>query len=187
MRSLIQKVLILMIGSFAIMMGCSNEPMGLGEVLLKTLYPKDGRWSGKTSQNKDISFDVSKQGTQIDAGLTIGFYCSEYWGYVNGTIERTVPTPINGNQFDYNSSGFSIGGVFENSTSCTGDFSISGNTGYPNYLSFSGSGTWTADWKSGSGSLSKPVVDPGLIEEKEQYTEKIVGYNIIKITFHFLK
>ena len=85
------------------------------------------------------------------------------------------------------STSFSVKGTFENATYCTGVFSLSDNTGYPYYLPYSATGTWTADWKSVSKGLTKHVVDPELIEGIEQYIEKIVDDTAIKITLRLYK
>ena len=148
---------------------------------------KDGYWSGNTSQNRDISFNVINAGTQIDRGIEITIYASEYWGSVTVTITGGNILDINDNKFTWSSSNFSVQGTFENATHCVGDFSLSGNTGYPNYLSYSAAGTWTADWKSASKSRTKHIEDPELIEGIEQHIEKIVNNNAIKITLHLYK
>lgn len=152
------------------------------------LRAKDGAWEGKTSQNRDISFTVINQGTEIDSGMTVTLFCSEYWGTVTITLTRTVPFSITDNEFTWSGSEFTVDGTFETSTHCTGDFSVSGNTGYPYYLPYSASGTWTADWISGSGALTKRSINKRLTERAEQYTvEKKMANEIVKITYELLE
>lgn len=152
------------------------------------LRAKDGFWQGNTSQNRNISFTVINQGTEIDSGMTITIFCSEYWGTVTITLTRTAPLSMTDNEFIWSGSGFSVDGIFETSTHSAGDFSISGNTGYPYYLSYSASGTWTADWISAPSSLTRRSVNEGLTERMGQYaTQKRMDNEIVKITYQLFE
>ncbi|MFB0515364.1 MAG: hypothetical protein ACETWG_02020 [Candidatus Neomarinimicrobiota bacterium] len=157
------------------------------DVLAERQSPQDGHWYGQTSQYRDIFFDVSNQGTQIDEGMKIVIYCEEYWGTATVTLTRITPLDIINNEFTWSASGFSVNGIFENATHCTGNFSLSGNTGYPYYLSYSAAGTWATDWVSALKSLTKQVADTELIEGTEQYIEKIADSDAINITLNLRK
>jgi len=166
--------------------GCSDEPTGLGEAIRMTQQPKDGNWSGLTSQNKNISFNVSNQGTRVNPEFKITVFCSEYWGTITTTItiKQMSPLTIHDNKFTLSLTGLTVKGTFENATQCIGNFSLSDNTGYPNYLSYSTSGTWATDWNPLSENLSKPAQDYELTGETEQYSEKPIVNKIVKITLY---
>jgi hypothetical protein len=156
--------------------------------LLMLLRAKDGSWEGTTSQSRDIMFAVSNQGTQIDSGLTITMFCSEYWGTVTITVTRLNPLSITDNEFTWIGSDFNVKGDFESTTHSTGIFSVSGNTGYPFYLPYSTAGSFSADWISALSSKTQLSVHEGIIENKKQYvTEKRLDNEILKITYELLE
>jgi len=187
MKPNLAKILLLVTLAYSIFMtGCEDEPMGLGEAVLKTLLPTDGRWSGRTSQEKNVSFDVINQGTEIDSGFVITLAIDEWWGYGTVILERLKPLPIEDRKFTMSASSFCINGNFRDPKSCSGDFDLSGNTGYPYYLSYSTEGTWNTKWlQPHSDSLSKPNAKA---TDKNQYSIKQIietDENMITITLLF--
>ena len=189
MKSYISKIsLITLFSCIAILEGCNNEPTSLGEAILKTLLPKDGSWIGETNQNEDVFFDVINHGTQIASGMEITIFFSEWWGYGRATITRMAHLSINDNKFTWSGYDFYVYGNFEKSSQCTGNFSLSGNTGYPYYYSYSASGTWKADWKLNPGGLAKNIENQELTKETEKCTIEIKNDDAtIKIDLHFFK
>ena len=152
------------------------------------LRAKDGAWQGSTNQGRNISFTVINHGTQIDSGLTITIVCSEYWGTATITITRTVPLSITDNKFSWSGSSFTVNGTFETTSHCSGNFSISGNTGYPSYLPYSASGTWTTDWISESGeSIKSPAVEQPIEKEKRSSVVKKMANARVKILYGVTK
>ena len=188
--SIMKRLFLIMFWSIFFMMGCSDEPLGLGEALIKTLHPNDGLWSGSTSQEKDISYDVINQGTQIDSGLVITISFNEYWGHGYVIVELLTPTSIKDNTFSWSDYGFSLNGTFESEicTNCRGDFSLSTNTGYPRYLPVSASGTWHANWQSSPHKLSTCGSCSALTKGIElDSIKKLVATNVVKISLYVLK
>jgi hypothetical protein len=136
-----------MFAIIAFMTGCKDDPTSPGDSLVIT-HPKDGYWAGQTSQGKDVSFMVSNKGTQVDSGFVITMSINEWWGYGYATYTRIKSIDIEEKKFSFDGSGISIQCEFENRTECTGNFAMSGTTGYPSYYSFSAAGTWEAEWLS---------------------------------------
>lgn len=104
--------------------------------------PQDGSWTGKTSRNYPMSFDVSANGTKW-ASFKLKTRFSV--GGCSGTLETTVngPGTISGGKFSYSSSTYAFSGQFNTSTSASGTYAWSNyniyGCGY-----FTQSGTWTA-------------------------------------------
>jgi hypothetical protein len=104
--------------------------------------PATGAWSGVTSQNRPISFEVaSSPRCEIVAGsLRIQIYDS--CGYVT-TTRFLLSHPITNNQF--NTDGPTrVSGTFISATAASGNFRMEmTNPVYP-YNTCTASGTWTA-------------------------------------------
>jgi len=184
MRSKGQAAVLILIVFATLMAGCTIDTLGLGEAILKVLTPKAGSWAGTTSQNKSVTYTVGEGGTQIEPGMRVGFFCQESWGTVSGYYVCNISIPIEGNKFDYDGSSINVGGTFGSTSTCTGTFSLAGNTGYPYYLTFSASGTWNTTWQSAA---AKNSIENIQAEGDGIYLEQKHGDSVIKMVVHLNK
>jgi hypothetical protein len=111
-----------------------------------TVVPVDGHWSGTTSHNKPMSFDVASSGTQwqnytLQVSGSTGI-CSSF------TYEITFagPGPITNNQFSFRNSASTlfITGQFTSQRAANGTYSFVNYFIPPCSGFFSQTGTWTA-------------------------------------------
>lgn len=109
-------------------------------------FDVDGSWSGMTSQDKAVSFDVADHALTT---FTIGYTWSGPGCMLDGTTEITFGTPLeivnNSFTIDSNvgSSSLHVDGTFASNTSASGTFNVS-DTGDP-VCPGSAMGTWDAN------------------------------------------
>ena len=187
MKATILKSVFVILPIIILVSSCSKDPTSPEPVNNK---PRDGYWTGQTNQNKDVLFNVCEKGTEVDSGFVINMYISESWGYGYAKYTRTVSTDIEKEEFSFDGNGITVQGEFHNRTDCEGKFALAGTTGYPYYLPFSVSGTWTADWESSqpkrtSISTSLPNLEKGIsgFEREEQIDENTK----ISLTYYLVK
>lgn len=168
-----------------LLIACNKDPASPE----KNNDPKDGDWSGQTSQDRGVTFIVMNQGTEVDSGFTITMSINEWWGYGYAIYTRTVSTDIEEKKFSFEGSGISVQGEFNNRTKCEGNFAMSGTTGYPYYYSFASTGNWSAEWKSApTVESSEQINEPNLQKiTPEKIVEKELNENNKIIFAYYLK
>ena len=104
--------------------------------------PPDGHWTGTTSRNQPMSFDVSNGGTiwrifKLKTNFVLGS--------CNGTVEVTVSGPgsISNNQFIRSGSNFSFSGQLTSPQTASGTYTFVNQSTGCGLLTQSG--TWTAN------------------------------------------
>jgi hypothetical protein len=161
---------------------CSEDPTS-PEI---NINPKDGSWSGITSPEKAVTFEVMNNGSEIDSGFVITMPINEWWGYGYAVYTRTKSIEIDERTFSFDGSGISVQGEFENRTKGEGNFALSGNTGSPYYYAFNSTGIWTAEWGSSLKEESPDMNNSDLHKDlSEQIVEKqLNGSNKVVITYY---
>lgn len=92
---------------------------------LTILIPMDGHWTGTTSSDESVSFDISDRGAVVtNFQLTTGGTCAIPGGICGYSIFPTIfdPIAITNGQFAYSSSTYSFDGEFTSATTVSGNY-----------------------------------------------------------------
>jgi|GEM_PF-4466469 len=159
-------VILLLSAALVVMAGCSNSPTGLGEALIKAAVPAEGYWSGKTSQQKSVSYAVRTSGTKV-SGFSITIYVDESWGYGEVTYQPPDECVVTDKKFNIDYSFFKISGTFNGPVDCSGTFFCDDYVVYNSVTYyFDATGTWDASLATAmdlakTSALPAPIVTTG--------------------------